>query len=135
MKRREFLENCLQSKIETILQGTKYTCKYTNVYGEYIEEYGELYEVDDADIKEFDAEFVLFKDSYYDDIHLELRFDGDLTDGKCILHFHDIVKIDSRLHPDEIIEVSNLAKKIIDNLDKSVIENFCIDENDLKVRE
>lgn len=124
MKRREFLENSLQSKIETILKDTKYTCKYTHVCGEYIEEYGEFYEVDITEIKGYGVWFNLFKDNYYDDIDLMLTFDGDLTDGKCVLHFHDTIKIDSRLHPDDVIEVSNLAKKIIDNLDKSVIENF-----------
>lgn len=124
MKRREFLENSLQSKIETILKDTKYSCKYTNVFGEYIEEYGEFYEVDITEIKDYVVCFDLFKGNYYDDIQLDLKFDGDLTNGNCVLHFHDTVKIDSRLHPDDVIEVANLAKKIIDNLDKSVIENF-----------
>ena len=132
MKRREFLEKCLQTHISIILHDTKYTCKYTEVYGEYIEEYGELYEVDDADIKGFSVNFVLYKDNYYDDIHLMLKFDGDPINENYVLHFYDVIRIDSRLHPDDVIEVANLSKKIIDELDKCVIGNHYIDENGLK---
>lgn len=117
----EFLENCLQSKIEEILQDTNYTCKYTNVYGEYKDEYGELYPVETDDIKGFDVCFDLYKDNYYDDIHIFLTFDGEQTNGECILHFHDTVKIDSRLHPDDVIEVAKLSKMIINSLDKFVL--------------
>ena len=117
----DFLERSLQSIITNILQSTKYTCKYTNVYGEYIEEYGELYPVETDDIKGFGVCFDLYKDNYYDDISLFLTFDGEQNNGECILHFYDKVKIDSRLHPDDVIEVANLSKMIIDKLDKSVL--------------
>ncbi len=117
----DFLERSLQSIITNILQGTKYTCKYTNVYGEYEDVYGELVPVESSEIKGFDVCFDLYKDCYYDDVHLILTFDGEQNNGECILHFYDKVKIDSRLHPDDVIEVANLSKMIIDKLDKSVL--------------